>query len=564
MSQSNLFPDDKLQVTPGSAPDQHLVARLRRSAAWAAFGDALGFISELTDERGLHRRTGGRTLDKTMAWNRRIGGRSGIEAQLPAGCYSDDTQLRLATGRSISDGQFDVETFARIELPVFPSYALGGGRGTKAAAANLARPSTPWFANSYRDWLNGGGNGAAMRIQPHVWAAHAQNSHDTMMRDVLRNTVCTHAHPIAMFGSFLHASSVDFVLSNGSIPDSDDVAQLVEDARHVVDLIEDDRDGLRNWRSAWQAESDRSFTSAWNDVVDEIGRCVGAAQRVQPGSASFYPELLRALGLFNPERRGSGAHTALAAVMLANWSSLPSRGVEEASRAVGSDTDTIATMAGAILGCVADTDPPSEVLDATYIDAEVERISDVSSRTPPRRHDYPDMLTWSAPRTQADALCLDGDKLHVAGLGEVAHELGDPIMSADRKFAWQWIHLEIGQTLLIKRRPELEQLSEGNRISTPRSLTADKPKVASLSGMESPAGAFDSAPTVDLHEVPRAARRSIELTDVLSWLEKEGFDDMSIGFAIRRMAVRGTPAQMASLLAVVLDRLAGSQPPADR
>lgn len=57
---------------------------------------------------------------------------------LPAGCYSDDTQLRLATSGSIlGDAHFDVETFAKVELTIWPSYALGGGRGTKAAAAVL-------------------------------------------------------------------------------------------------------------------------------------------------------------------------------------------------------------------------------------------------------------------------------------------------------------------------------------------------------------------------------------------------------------------------------------------
>ncbi|MEP6297743.1 MAG: hypothetical protein ABJ382_10470, partial [Ilumatobacter sp.] len=86
MSQPNLFPDDNnQQVALEANPDPHLVAQLRRSAAWAAFGDAMGFISELTDERGLRRRTEGRALTTTMPWKRRIGGRSGVQAQLPSG-----------------------------------------------------------------------------------------------------------------------------------------------------------------------------------------------------------------------------------------------------------------------------------------------------------------------------------------------------------------------------------------------------------------------------------------------------------------------------------------------
>ena len=92
--------------------------RVQRAVLWAAYGDALGWISELTDSAGLRRRTGGRPLTEPVAWKRRIGGRSGVTASLPQGCYSDDTQLRLATSRAIRLDGFDVEAFAKVELPV--------------------------------------------------------------------------------------------------------------------------------------------------------------------------------------------------------------------------------------------------------------------------------------------------------------------------------------------------------------------------------------------------------------------------------------------------------------
>ena len=145
--------------------------RIQRAALWAAYGDALGWISELTDSAGLRRRTGGRALTEPVAWKRRIGGRSGVTASLPQGCYSDDTQLRLATSRAIRSDGFDVEAFAKVELPVWLSYGLGGGKSTNAAAAHLALPSSTWWRNRFKGWTQSGGNGAAMRIQPHVWAS---------------------------------------------------------------------------------------------------------------------------------------------------------------------------------------------------------------------------------------------------------------------------------------------------------------------------------------------------------------------------------------------------------
>ena len=55
------------------------------SALWAAAGDAIGWISELTDENGLKRRIGDSYLLKPVSWNRKIGGYSGVTVNLPAG-----------------------------------------------------------------------------------------------------------------------------------------------------------------------------------------------------------------------------------------------------------------------------------------------------------------------------------------------------------------------------------------------------------------------------------------------------------------------------------------------
>jgi ADP-ribosylglycohydrolase len=103
-------------------------------ALWAAYGDALGFITELATPSLLFARTGERFVERTIEWRRRIGGKFGVMLKLPSGCYSDDTQLRLAVSRSIGpDGYFDVASFASIELPVWYFYALGAGNASQAA-----------------------------------------------------------------------------------------------------------------------------------------------------------------------------------------------------------------------------------------------------------------------------------------------------------------------------------------------------------------------------------------------------------------------------------------------
>ena len=58
--------------------DDDRAEQTRNSVLWAAYGDALGFISELVNEKGLLRRTQGAELDGLMAWRRRVGGRGGV------------------------------------------------------------------------------------------------------------------------------------------------------------------------------------------------------------------------------------------------------------------------------------------------------------------------------------------------------------------------------------------------------------------------------------------------------------------------------------------------------
>lgn len=72
------------------------------SALWAAAGDALGWITELSyGPAGVKKRTGLTEVKQPVAWQRLIAGRNGPRVALPAGTYSDDTQLRLAVSRSI-------------------------------------------------------------------------------------------------------------------------------------------------------------------------------------------------------------------------------------------------------------------------------------------------------------------------------------------------------------------------------------------------------------------------------------------------------------------------------
>ena len=246
--------------------------RVVASALWAAWGDALGFMTELASPNIVEARTGSTLVSTTIAWKRRIGGRIPISVLLPAGSYSDDTQLRLATSRAIrSDGRFDVEAFAKVELPVFLNYALGAGRGTKTAASALSRTGISWSTNFFKSdgqsYVTGGGNGAAMRIQPHVWASKSPSSWESWMPDVIRNTLTTHGHPRGIAGAILHASILAQTLDAGEIPHPREWIPGAQLFDAVLQSIKGDDELSSLWLPSWEREAGTSFAGAMRGMV---------------------------------------------------------------------------------------------------------------------------------------------------------------------------------------------------------------------------------------------------------------------------------------------------------
>ncbi|MDL4774542.1 ADP-ribosylglycohydrolase family protein [Actinomadura xylanilytica] len=551
--------------TGGTAVDRR--SRARGSALWAAYGDALGFISELTDERGLRRRTGDRPLNGLMSWSRRVGGRGGVITELPAGSYSDDTQLRLATGRAVSGKGFDVEAFAKIELPVWPSYSLGGGRATKAACANLARPRVGWFANSYDGWLEAGGNGVAMRIQPHVWAAAGLQNPLRLLGDVLRNGICTHGNPRALFGAALHALCLAHAMGSGAVPAPKDVPMLLERADSIDDVLDNDPELTEMWLPLWERSANERFTDAWHQAGAETREAFDIVTPIvrssDDGPQAAYQAILRELGLYKDSSRGSGTLTVVASTTLAWLEPRPLDAMRIAANAIGSDTDTIATMAGAVLGAASPVELPEPVLDRALIVRESDRLTDVAMGQGGLGPDYPDLLTWSAPRTQADALQRTETGMAVVGLGPVRTALKDPQAGPRGDIAWQWVKLESDQTLLIKRRKALPALSPESETPVPlvgQTLLMGSP---ALKGPAPSVPATYPDPPVLTQPFEHAGQRvddesrppAPDLDVILGWLEHKQFDDDSIGYSVRQVATKGSHDQLIALVSVVRDRL---------
>lgn len=547
--------DGKVSLFPNStspAGDDSSLSRIVGSALWAAYGDALGFITELADAKTLSHRLGGsEPLVTTRQWRRRIGGRQGVMAVLPEGCYSDDTQLRLSTGRAMGPDGFDVEAFAKVELTVFPAYGLGAGRGTKTAAANLTHDAVPWYANTFKGWTKAGGNGAAMRIQPHIWAAPDLSDPSAAIMDVVLNAICSHSSPTGILGAVFHALVLAEVLKSGSLQSAAQARRCLRRAKDVPQAMLGRSELQTFWLGLWEQDAGRPFAEAWSEEIKKAEAMLSAAEQ----AGSDYERVLRELDLFNPQVRGSGLLTAIAAVAL-TWAPMPpDEALLKAVQLLGSDTDTIATMAGAMFGAAPPhRRPPGTILDADLIEGEAHRLAGLATGASLPGHRYPDLLRWSPPKTQADALATSGDDLIVAGLGEVT-ALQEQPLGPSGDFLWQWVHTEYGQTLLMKRRRQLPEIPHPR----PAERQTSDMHGSSAAQLERPnfgVGAKGVEQPLFRDERRLAPLdRGVNIETVLSWLTEKGLDDQSVGYAVRRVARDGNPEQLIMFMGILREWL---------
>ncbi|WP_246024206.1 ADP-ribosylglycohydrolase family protein [Azospirillum ramasamyi] len=402
------------------------------------------------------RRIGEPTVRSPVKWRRKVFSRGPV-VDLPAGTYSDDTQLRLSVCRATrATGQFDVEAFAKIELPVWLSYSLGAGRGATAAATNLSKPSANWFSNYFesgeRGYFTGGGNGAAMRIQPHVWK-HPPQERSKFLRDVLKDALVTHGHAHGFCGAVFHALCVNYALSEGRAPNPDFWIYAVRAFSEIEVIVNSERQ-LRNiWLPTWQERSRVSLSDALAATIKEAVTAIEQFSRHKVGAPEDdYVRFVHALDLQNEKVKGSGLLTAIAAAALA-WL-FRNESVEAAlltaANAIHTDTDTIATMAGAIMGAARPDDKPKWIIqDKEYIVDEATRMAKVAAGYEADSFSYPDLLHWSPPETQADAVVRVENDLALRGLGRLT-PIGNEVEQG--AFLWQWMRIDFGQTVLAKRR----------------------------------------------------------------------------------------------------------------
>lgn len=105
---------------------------------------------------------------------------------------------------------------------------------------------------------------------------------------------------------------------------------------------------------------------------------------------------------------------------------------------------------------------------------------------------------------------------------------------------WQWLQLELGQTLLIKRRTKLTRNEEVlSRIAVP-------PREETERRID------ETAPQTD-NATQSGRAGGLNLQRALDYIEDHNADDKIVGRALRQIVTKGTPAEIAGFTAGLIE-----------
>jgi hypothetical protein len=396
-----------------------------------------------------------------------------------------------------------------------------------------------------------------MRIQPHVWKSKSLRF-DDFISDVLKDAITTHGHPVGFCGAVFHGLSVAYALENGRLPVVADWKDFIGQFEQLPKVVKSDEHLGLFWLGPWEERFGSSFEKA---VEAEAKRCLSLVNELQSPAQEGprgYSSILGKLGGFDEATRGSGTNTAIAAVALALCGlNLP---IEEVicigANEIGSDTDTISSMAGAIMGGIQGGEPSWKLQDRNYLISEAVRMADIATGAKVASFQYPDLMGWEPPTTHGDAIGTTGKTLWLAGLGK-AEPVGETWASPDAR--WQWLQLEFGQTVLAKRRLTPRGLSKADlpaepvRASSTRngSLPSEEPTLFS-DASRLPNQTSVSRPSVE-QSAPSSsvdAKRSID--DLADWVIAENFRAEVVGEALLRAAQGSNAIDRSIALAAVI------------
>ena len=423
-----------------------------------AAGDALGWPQEMPRNiRGNRAHSGAHVSFEE--WTRRGGGRfHPYEEVIHCGEYSDDTQLTLAVARSRTNhGPAWWKAFTRIELPLWVLYERGGGGATKRAAKAWADGSPPWKSSkreSIRRYFEAGGNGVAMRVLPHALFLAGQDDPTILMRDVVLDGTATHGHPRALVGATVYAyaawslARLSDTLRFGELLDA-----LLDETSEWSGFPTPTRDGS-SWFEAANDATAMRYGRIWDQTTREMRELLETARKgLRAGALADDHTVLKDLGCFGRAKGAGTSSAAGAAYLAARHAAQPVQGILRAAFEKGADTDTLAAMAGGLMGCLAGVDwlpqPWLQVQDSEYlrnIAAKVAQGPTGASERPIEPLPQPQSILSNLALNGNQEIGLGGATRAVAAAGRNLKPLGKTVVVR----AWK-LKTADGQTMYVTK-----------------------------------------------------------------------------------------------------------------
>lgn len=311
-----------------------------------AIGDALGWPNEPCSKNRVKKP---KVMDNFVGWIRCSNNPRWHDEKILPGEYSDDTQLTLAVARSIIAG--DWETFlAEKELPFWLKYERGGGGALLKAAKSCEKGILLWKSKYNRDYYNAGGNGAVMRILPHVIASAKTSNTTKLIEDVIKDTLITHGHPRAFLGAACYAYALEYLLKKENILEYGELVAAAINGQNVWGSIPN-LDFFKEWLTIARPNIEYDFLIEWENVRTRMVKQLKFIETsLKKGLILDDTKVLTELECFN-KSNGAGDVAILAAIYFASrYANNPSLGIKIAAFSFGTDTDTIASITGGLLG----------------------------------------------------------------------------------------------------------------------------------------------------------------------------------------------------------------------
>lgn len=451
------------------------VAKAEGAFLALAAGDALGWPQEI--RQSIPSRVVGVSAHVEFRdWTRRSGGRfQTYEEVIHAGEYSDDTQLTLAVARSRTNHSVEWwKALTRMELPLWTLYERGGGGATKRAASAWASGCPPWRSDrkeAIGRYFTAGGNGVAMRVLPHALFLAGEPTPSELLHDVILDGSATHGHPRALVGASVYAYAAWWLARRSStLRFGELLDMLIDDASVWSGFPKPDRDGGA-WFEAAKRMTETPYDVIWDRTTQEMRKLLHTARKgLKAGALADDHSVLKALGCFGREKGAGTSSAAAATYLVARHAAQPLQGILTAAFESGADTDTLAAMAGGLMGCLAGVEwlPGRwlQVQDASY-------LRDIAARVvsgPKAAHQHP-VEPLPILQSISDDLANNGDREVTLGgiLRARTTVLPDPKPVAKSIAVRSWrLRTFDGQTMYVTkiRRLSTEEIA-GRAVETP-------------------------------------------------------------------------------------------------